>query len=39
MTEPLLIVLLFVAALVVFDIAAVWFGEDSRPTIGDDHQR
>ena len=39
MTATLLIVALVVAALVVFDVAAVWFGEDSRPSIGDDHQR
>lgn len=39
MSEALLIVVLAVMALVLLDVASVWFGADSRPSIGDDHQR
>ena len=37
--DAILIVGTIVAALVAFDLAALRWGVDSRPTIGDDHRR
>lgn len=37
--DAILIVSTIVAALVAFDLAALRWGVDSRPTIGDDHRR
>ncbi len=37
--EAFFVIVAAVAALVVFDLAALRWGVDSRPTIGDDHQR
>lgn len=33
------VVAAFIVGFIVFDIVAVSLGADSRPTIGDDHQR
>ena len=37
--DAILIVSTIVVALVAFDLAALRWGVDSRPTIGDDHRR
>ena len=37
--EAFFIIIAAVAALAAFDIAALRWGVDSRPTIGDDHRR
>ena len=37
--DAILIVSTIVAALVAFDLAALRWGVNSRPTIGDDHRR
>ena len=37
--DAILIVSTIVAAIVAFDLAALRWGVDSRPTIGDDHRR
>jgi Tfp pilus assembly protein PilV len=36
---PALLLAIAVAGLVAFDLLALRFGADSRPTIGDDHAR
>ena len=36
---PAFVACVVLAALVVFDLLAMRFGADSRPTIGDDHAR
>ena len=36
---PALLLIVAIAVLVVFDLLALRFGADSRPTIGDDHAR
>jgi hypothetical protein len=36
---PALLLIFAIAGLVVFDLLALRFGADSRPTIGDDHAR
>ena len=36
---PALLLIVAIAGLVVFDLLALRFGADSRPTIGDDHAR
>lgn len=37
--DGLLLLALVIAALLAFDVAAVRWGVDSRPSIGDDHAR
>ena len=37
--DAILVVSTIVAALVALDLAALRWGVDSRPTIGDDHRR
>jgi hypothetical protein len=37
--EALLVIIVAVAGLAAFDIAALRWGVDSRPTLGDDHHR
>ena len=37
--EAIFVILVAVAALAAFDIAALHWGVDSRPTIGDDYHR
>lgn len=37
--EPIVIIVGLIAALVMFDLAAVTFGVDSRDPIADDHRR
>jgi hypothetical protein len=37
--DALTTLIAFVIALIGFDIAALWFGTDSRDRIGDDHAR
>ena len=36
---PALLLIIAIAGLVAFDLLALRFGADSRPTIGDDHAR
>jgi hypothetical protein len=37
--EGLIVLIIAMALLVAFDLLALGFGADSRPTIGDDHAR
>jgi hypothetical protein len=37
--EAIVVIIVAVAALAAFDIAALRWGVDSRPTIGDDYHR
>ncbi len=37
--EAILVVITIIAALIAFDVAALRWGADTRPSIGDDHRR
>lgn len=39
MTDALAVLLAFISCLVLFDLAALAFGADSRDEVGDDHRR